>query len=142
MPYDMHQFDPQEIAALVTERRTALKANTGLSDLAGYALGVVWRRIRREPARYRDYGPYWWAVKALLRGAGYPVDANTDPVIEAAYRGRSAAETVVMADEFRSQYLASQAVGTGVFLLSSDGVPYVLEDAGMDAMPIIGSPSW
>ncbi len=134
MPHDLHQFDPAEIAALVTERAAALKANRGFSDLAGYALGVVWRRLRREPARYRDYGPYWWAVKSLLRGAGYPVDANTDPIIEAAYAGATPAATVVMADEFRSQYLARQAVGTATFNLSTDGIPYVLEDAAMDGM--------
>ena len=132
MPYDMHQFNPAEIAAIVTERSAALKANRGVSDLAGYGLGVVWRRLQREPDRYRDYGPYWWALKSLLRVAGYPVDDNTDPVIEAAYRGRTAAETVVMADEFRAQYLATQAVGTSVFDLSTDGVAYVLEDGGME----------
>jgi hypothetical protein len=132
MPYDLHQFNPAEIAAIVTERSAALKANRGVSDLASYGLGVVWRRLQKEPVRYRDYGPYWWALKSLLRGAGYPVDDNTDPVIEAAYRGRTAAETVVMADEFRTQYLATQAVGTSVFDLSTDGVAYVLEDGGME----------
>lgn len=135
MPHDLHQFDPAEIAALVTERAAALKANRGFSDLAGYALGVAWRRLQRDPSRYRDYGPYWWSLKALLRSAGYAVDDNTDPVVEAAYRGSSPAATVVMADEFRTQYLATQAVGTATFDLSSDGgVPYTLEDVGMDEM--------
>ena len=134
MPYELNQFDPAEVDAMLAERRAALKANLGRTDLAGYALGVFWRRLQREPGRYRDYGPYWWAVKSLLRNAGFPVDDETDPVVEAAYRGSTPEATIIMADAFRDGYLATQSVGTAIFQLSEDEVPYVLEDSGMDAL--------
>ena len=69
-----YRFTPEYLAAKVAERAAALKANRGMSDLLGFGLGVVRDRLAKDPRRYLDYGPYWWALKEALnaRGADLP----------------------------------------------------------------------
>jgi hypothetical protein len=133
MPYELLKFDRADVDARITELRAGLKANKGLSDLQGYALGVVHRRLSVDRRRYRDYGPYWWALKECLRAAGYPMGLESDSVVAAEYAGPTPLHTVVMADDFRSQHLALQVVGTKVFTVSVEGPEYVLHDSDMEA---------
>jgi len=42
---------------------------TQSSEIAGHILQALWR----DPRNYRNFGIYWWPVKALLRGY-YTVD--------------------------------------------------------------------
>lgn len=133
MAFTEHLFNSDDIAALVRQRASALKENRGFSDFPGFALGVIDRRLAKDPLRYRDYGPYWWAVKALLVDSDRALGERDDPMVRETYQGASAAETIVMADEFRTLYLATQAVGTNQFILDGDtGTTYTLEDSDME----------
>lgn len=133
MPYELLKFERADVDARIAALRAGLKANKGLSDLQSYALGVVHRRLQIDRRRYRDYGPYWWALKEALRVAGYPMGQESDALILAEYAGPTPLHSVVMADDFRSQNLATQVVGTKVFTLSLDGPDYVLHDGDMEA---------
>lgn len=134
MAFTEHLFNKDEIKALARQRAAALKENRGFSDFPAFALGVVERRLAKAPLRYRDYGPYWWALKALLIDSGRELGERDDPMVRAAYQGETPAETIVMADEFRTRYLATQAVGTGQFILDGDtGDTYTLEDEDMES---------
>lgn len=133
MAFTEHLFDQEDIAALAQQKASALKENRGFSDFPGFALGVIERRLAKDPLRYRDYGPYWWAVKALLIDNDRAMGERDDPLVRETYQGASAAETIVMADEFRTRYLATQAVGTNQFILDGEtGATYTLEDADME----------
>ncbi|PAU79243.1 hypothetical protein [Halomonas salipaludis] len=134
MAFTEHLFDKDDIKALARQRAAALKENRGFSDFPGFALGVIERRLAKDPLRYRDYGPYWWAVKALMIDSGRELGERDDPMVRAAYQGDSREETIVMADEFRTLYLATQAVGTNQFLLDGEsGDLYTLEDEDMES---------
>lgn len=126
------KFDPAKIDALVAEKQAAIKANRGFSDLLGFGLGVVSRRLAKDPARYLDYGPWWWSLKAALNANGYHYGEDFDSVVSAEYRGRSDVETLVLADQFRTEWLQSAQVGTVNFRLSEEGDDYLLVDADMD----------
>lgn len=135
MAFTEHLFDEDEIKALARQRAAALKENRGFSDFPGFALGVIERRLAKDPLRYRDYGPYWWSLKALLIDSGRELGERDDPMVRAAYQGGTPAETIVMADEFRTRYLATQAVGTNQFILDGEtGATYTLEDADMEGL--------
>lgn len=127
------KFDLALIEGLVTSKRSALKTNKGVSDLLGYGLGVVSRRLAKDPLRYRDYGPYWWALKAAMNANGYNYGDESDSVVAVAYCGRTELETMIMADEFRTEWLEVAQVGTSNFRLSEEGADYVLFDADMEA---------
>lgn len=135
MSFTEMKFDRALIEGLVKSKQAALKANKGVSDLLGYALGVIARRLAKDPLRYRDYGPYYWALKAVLNTNGYSYGAESDSVVAAEYRGITELETVIMADQFRTEWLDSAQVGTANFRLSEDGDDYVLYDADVEAMP-------
>ena len=125
------KFDMAAIEGLVNAKRASLKANKGFSDLLGYGLGVVSRRLVKDPLRYRDYGPYWWALKVVLSANGYNYGEESDSVVAAAYCGRTEVETLIMADQFRAEWLQTAMVGTANFRLSEDGDDYILFDADM-----------
>jgi hypothetical protein len=125
------KFDPAKIDALMAEKRAALKANRGLSDLLGFGLGVVSRRLAKDPLRYLDYGPWWYSLKSVLNANGYNYGEDFDSVVAAEYRGRTDVETLVLADQFRAEWLASAQVGTTNFRLTEEGPDYILHDTDM-----------
>ncbi|MDF0607200.1 hypothetical protein HZU77_016410 [Neisseriaceae bacterium TC5R-5] len=133
MPFTEYRFDPTMIKSLVAERAAALRANRGLSDLLSFGLSVVAERLQKDPRRYRDYGPYWPALKKVMNEAGYTLGEQSDPLIAQAYRGESAVETLIMADEFRTQYLAQTIVYTNQFMLDGEsGEVWTLYDEEME----------
>lgn len=127
------KFDPALIAGLVDSKKASLKANKGVSDLLGFGLAVISRRLTKDPLRYRDYGPYHWALKAVLNANGYNYGEESDSIVAAQYCGKNDLETMVMADQFRTEWLESTQVGTVNFRLSEEGEDYILHDADMEA---------
>lgn len=126
------KFDPQAVATLVESKRAALKANKGVSDLLGYGLGVIGRRLAKDPQRYRDYGPYWWALKAVANANGFSYGETSDSVVAAEYCGVSELHTMIMADQFRTEWLEVAQVGTVNFPLAAEGDDYLLHDPDME----------
>ena len=133
MAYNEYKFDKEIIKTLVEERAAALRANRGFSNLLAFGLGVVAERLGKDPRRYRDYGPYWWALKDALKAGGYQLGDQTDPLVKRAYRGESDVETLIMADEFRSADPTSNMIYTNQFLLDASSPDFwVLHDADME----------
>lgn len=131
------KFNSEAIKELAVEQSANLKANKGFSDLKGYALSVISGRLAADPARYLDYGPYWWALKDALRDAGADFGGRDDAMVREAYSGLTDTHTIVMADLFREMYLVTWAVGTKQFILNADsGETYTLEDEDMDSLII------
>lgn len=126
------KFDSATLKALTAQKQAALKANKGFSDLLGYGLGVVSRRLAKDPMRYRDYGPWWWSLKGVLNANGYSYGDDFDSVVAAEYCGATDLETMVAADQFRTEWLQSAQVGTSNFRLNTEGPDYILMDKDME----------
>jgi len=128
-----YRYDAEALSAETQAKRDALRENRGLSDLLGFGLSVVAGRLKANPQRYLDYGPYWWALKDALNRNGYGFGSETDLGIAAEYRGGDDTETLVAADIFREEYLASSIVGTRRFVLDPDaGEWWTLFDEEME----------
>jgi hypothetical protein len=133
MAYTEYKFDKDTIKALVTERAAGLRANRGFSNLLGFGLGVVAERLQKDPPRYRDYGPWWPALKQVMNANGYTLGDQTDPLIAKEYRGDTDVETLIAADEFRTEYLRTQMIYTNKFMLDADNPDfYTLFDKDME----------
>jgi hypothetical protein len=133
MGFTEYLFDADAIRELAAERAANLRANRGLSDLLGFGLSVVRQRLAKDSRRYRDYGPYWWALKDVLRRNGLDLGAQSDPLMMQTYRGASDVETLVMADEFRTMYLGTFILGTNQFYLDADeSDPWTVFDSDME----------
>lgn len=135
--YTEYFFEQSAIKNLAEQRKKALAANRGLSDFLGFGLSVIADRLKKDPIRYRDYGPYWWALKDLLNKNGYDYGQQSDEEISSAYRGNTDAETLVMADEFRSMYLDTFLVHSNQFMLDANtGEMWTLLDSDMESMKL------
>lgn len=133
MAFTEYKFDKEMLKALVAERSANLRANRGFSNLLAFGLGVVAERLSKDARRYRDYGPYWPALKEVMNANGYNLGSQSDPLISRAYRGETDEETLIMADEFRTMYLKSNIVYANQFMLDAgSGEFWTLYDSDME----------
>ncbi|MDO5653126.1 MAG: hypothetical protein Q4G39_03375 [Brachymonas sp.] len=133
MNFTEYKFDKDYIKELVAERAANLRANRGFSNLLGFGLGVVADRLQKDRRRYRDYGPWWPALKEVMNRNGYTLGNQSDPLIASAYRFDEDVETMIAADEFRTAYLKSNIVYTNEFILDGEtGENWVLYDEDME----------
>jgi hypothetical protein len=116
-----YKFDQDWVADEVAKKRANIKSNLGEgADLLKNGLKVIANRLERDPMRYRDYGSYWWAIKALLRGVGVSLGSNDDVLMRDAYHGKTPVETLVMAEAFRDEYLETNLKYTNQFILNAE----------------------
>ncbi len=128
-----YKFDPEFVREQVAQKSASLKANRGLSDLLGFGCGLVMQRLSQDRRRYRDYGPYWPALKAVLRRCGHRVGEGEDSVMEQAYGHARDVETLIAADLFRDHYLATHIIYDNQFMLDgSTGEHWTLFDDDME----------
>lgn len=133
MAFTEYKFDKEMLKALVAERAANLRANRGFSNLLAFGLGVVAGRLSKDARRYRDYGPYWPALKEVMNANGYNLGSQSDPLVSRTYRGETDEETLIMADEFRTAYLKSNIVYTNQFMLDAgSGEFWTLYDSDME----------
>jgi hypothetical protein len=124
--YTEYKYDPEWVAKEVAKKKASIKANLGESaDLLKNGLQVIAKRLRKDPMRYRDYGPWWFAIKALLRGIGVNYGSNDDVLLRDAYHGKTPVETLVMAEAFRDEYLATNLIYSNQFILDSESGEFV-----------------
>lgn len=136
MRFTQFKFDPAAVAADIEEKRSALKVNKGLSDFAGFAASVIRKRLEQTPAKYREFGPYWWALKQVLNDTGANFGEAFDPMVASEYRGGTPEATMVMAEAFKDIYRATYFVGNNLFSLDDEGVEqYELFDPDMESRP-------
>lgn len=102
---------------------------------ARFAAGIIGGRLARNPARYREFGPYWWAVKAALAVLGRPQGPADDVVVRGEYGGSLQPFAALVAGEtFAEFYRGTWLVGNALFWLSPEGgAPYALVDQDMEA---------
>jgi hypothetical protein len=135
MQFTELKIDPQAARERAAELAANLKANKGLSDFRGFAVGVVAWRLQRDPMDYRRYGPYWWALKGLLIDSGRLLEGDFDVMVASEYCGDTDEETLAMAEMFRDEQMATVIGGsTDHFQLSADPAEpaYILFDADME----------
>ena len=134
--FNRYKFDPVAVATDLEAKRAGLKANKGMSDFVGFAAGVIRRRLEAKPAKYREFGPYWWAVKKVLNEQGADFGQAFDVVVGAEYKGETPEATLVMGEAFKDLYRATFFVGNNLFQLEEGNpVSYELFDADMASSP-------
>lgn len=128
--------------AKLTKKLTATKAQYAKSrkpiPWVDYVAGYVYQRMKREPHRYVEYGPYWWAVKAALADSGRHIGDETDTIVLAEYGPRDpdgslSVELSLLAGElFKAMYADTFLIGTRDFALKDDGSSWMLVDGDME----------
>ncbi|MCP4754927.1 MAG: hypothetical protein GY866_28965 [Proteobacteria bacterium] len=69
--------------SLVSRELATATANQNVDDWKGKMLSSVSQLLAKDPARYRGFGPYWWALKKSMIEAGHDefgLDVESDMV--------------------------------------------------------------
>jgi hypothetical protein len=119
MIFTEFKYDQAWIDVDISAKKASIKANLGEStDLLSNGLKVIASRVKKDPMRYRDYGPYWWAIKALLRNISVSLGSNDDPILRDFYTGKTPLETLICAEKFRDDYLKTYFKYNNQFILN------------------------
>jgi len=133
MNYTNYRYLDKEIETLLKIKRANILKNTGRANWGGFMAQVMAWRLSYDPLRYKDYGPYWWAIKPILRQYGYAVGEQiNNSIIRHTYCGKHDEATLLMAELFREDYLKTQFVGTNLFVLNNEGEHWELWDEEME----------
>jgi len=133
MNYRNYRYSNDEIEALLKIKRANVLKNTGRKDWRAFMAQVMAWRLSCDPLRYKDYGPYWWAIKPILHQYGYAVGEKIEnSIIQQTYCGKHEEATLLMAELFREDYLQTQFVGTNRFMLDNEGEYWELFDEDME----------
>ncbi len=138
MRYTEHLFDSGFIRARIAEHRERLEQREPGRRLEDKAAEVLWARILENPARYVEFGPWWWAVKRSLETMGKKIGDDFDPVVFETYRVTRAdgmldvAACYTAGEEFRELYQGTFFRGSRSFYLSADAPAYELVDDNLE----------
>ena len=134
MPYTEFKFEQGAVAdRMATVLRNVAKNTGDENNALSVAVSSIMKRFAMHgKVRYTDYGPYWFALKDVLKRNGKDLGDYTDNEIASAYCGSSNFETIILADMFRDYNLGVNPVGTIKFHLDGyTGDYWVLHDPDM-----------
>lgn len=124
-------FNPEYLADKTAETQASLAQNKPDADFVEFAADVIYQRLKKNIRHYRQYGPYWWALKDVLRRQNYNVGNETDARIERIYRGADDAQTIVAADTFYED-MAGMVMADNIDWQLSENEEYQLWDNDME----------
>lgn len=125
-------FDKDDLADRTQAAIKSLAKNKPDANFTEVAAGVIFDRLKSNIQRYRVYGPYWWALKDVLRRMDYNVGDETDGDMAGKYCGSSDAETLVAADLFYLDMSKTKPVNNNTWTLDDRKPDYVLYDSDME----------
>ncbi len=117
MAFTEFKFDPAIIKAETEQMKESLRKGNVQGDILSRVADVVEKNFHGDLQRYRDYGPYWWALKEILIKQGRARGNAINPEISKIYRGETDEETVIAAIKFQQLYLSQFFVHTNNFKL-------------------------
>ena len=127
--YTEYLFDAAYIEARKAEFLKNLEAGRGTRDLVRVGTEIIADFLSKKPQRYRDFGPYWWALKEILIERGLSKGETMDIEVGSIYRGSTQEDTLVMSQLFSDLYRGSFLIGSNRFQLDPDDPnDYVLYD--------------
>ncbi len=135
-----YQIDPALLTQATAEKAASLAANNPGVDFTTFAAGVIYARLKNNIQHYRVYGPYWWALKAVLRRQGYNVGNESDEYLEPHYSGATDTETITAADMFYEDMAGKVLVTNNSWQLHPQKEDYILYDSDMEERRSVTDP--
>jgi hypothetical protein len=137
---NIYALDEKELSRNIEDAREVASRNAGTGrmndkELLAVFANACFGRINMMPLTYLEFGPYWWAVKAILRDMGYKVGLSTDPLQEKLYTLNTPLMTLFagynVADFNRENFM----YGTRSFMTDDQGDQYVsIYDPDMEVL--------
>lgn len=133
-----YKFAPEAISRAALAAIKALASERPGANPAAFAASTIAARLRAAPARYLEYGPYWWAVKVALLKLGEDFGPADDAIVRHEYGGQMEVYSALVAGEqFRDFYRSTFLAGARQFWLDDQaGESYLLSDPDMEARAV------
>lgn len=130
-----YKISAADINARSIEIARTLSTSAPGRNPAQFAAQTIAERLRKAPAKYLEFGPYWWSVKRALGALGYDLGRQDDAIIRAEYGGDlHDFAALVVGEMFKDEYRATWFVGNAQFWLDADTAEsYVLFDLDMQS---------
>lgn len=125
-------FDKDDLAERTQSAIDSLASSKPNADFTEFAASVIYQRLKTNIQRYRVYGPYWWALKDVLRRLDYDMGSEHDNDIASLYRGDNDAQTIVAADTFYLDMSNQVTVDNTKWTLFDRKDDYTLYDSDME----------
>ncbi len=108
---------------LVADKTASFVATTGKNadDFLAFAVQVILKRLEKNAKSYVQYGVYWSSLKEVLMKYSDKFKSPAQQSVIDIYRGDDDLQTVILADDFRTMYMATQLQGTNRFMITTDG---------------------
>lgn len=123
-----YKMAPDYLAAKLSELQAQVGADKPLLPIFVEQTRKV---IERDRKAYLRYGPYWWAVKAVLAANGVDAGTYREPIWEKEYTGETPELTLLAAWEFAEDNMGTFGVQTNEYDL--DGTTFLLFDPDQNA---------
>ena len=85
----------------------------------------------REEPNYLSYGPYWYALKKVLKANGHDFGSFDVPELSSVYKADDNEQTITAGEMFRDMYLGRFFWGTNAFVLDADAEEVEINDPDM-----------
>lgn len=105
-------------------------------DLLKISCNNIANRLKNDPARYREYGAYWWAVKLILKEQGYDFGDANNPALAEQFGMKNPIRTLIAGELYKDAYCNFYLKGNTQFTLK-DGAEYTLYDPDMESLILI-----
>lgn len=126
------KFNADFVRGAAATMRADFAASGAPGTFEANAVRVIAARLKRKPMQYLEFGPYWWAVKAVLVAADVDLGQRGDPLMASEYRGATDTDTLIVGEIFKELYRATYFVGNARFSLDDESDDWVLRDADME----------
>ncbi|WP_230657753.1 hypothetical protein [Psychrobacter sp. I-STPA10] len=133
-------FEPEFLSKQTAQKQRNLAKKKPEVDFTEFASNIIYARLKSNIQRYRVYGPYWWALKEVLRKQGFNVGSQKDDEVAQVYRGANDAETIVAADMFYEDMSNKVIVSNNRWTLDDESGDYVLYDEDMESRNSVDEP--
>lgn len=129
---DIELPTPEALAPL---REEALEGTEPSDFILKHVSGIT-AILKKNPAAYRSYGPYWWAIKALLKEHGIDFGEDDEPITREHFGYSDPVDLICAAWAYR-EYILEQQMGDYAihpFTVDDEPYDYSIEDNDLEAM--------
>ncbi|WP_186083663.1 hypothetical protein [Burkholderia gladioli] len=123
MQITAYKINPQFLSRRLAELQKQVGQDKPLLPIFAAQTAKV---LLNEDKAYLRFGPYWWAVKRILRAADFDAGTHMEPAWDKEYSCESDERTLLAAWEFADDAIGRFGVQTREYDL--DGMPFLLFD--------------
>lgn len=119
-------------------RDEALEEQSESEMIQAHAQSIA-RIIKDDPLKYRSYGPYWWAIKAILEDHDIEFGDDDEPVTREHFNYESEVDLLCAAWAYQQYTIDAGGLYNNIHSFTGDDdepFDYSIEDTDIESMAV------